>query len=591
MSFLGEIKRRKIFQVAAVYAVVAWLLIQVADVVLPAFSAPDWILQVVIFLLLLGFPVAVVLSWAFDLTPAGVVRDDGKRLPTHSAGHRLEFVLAGLLLVAITWIGFRELNPPVSNTNALLPNSVAVLPFENLSPDADNAYFAAGIHDTVLHELAKIQGVNVIARTSVLPYADGQTPIAVIAARLNVETVMEGTVQYAEDQVRITVQLVDPLTGSHLWSGNYDRDFADVFEIQSEIAERIAMALEAELLPEDQQRLEQRPTESDTAYALYLRARALVPNIGPYLPAEFFTSLNRAVDLDPSFALAHATLAFAYALNIGNWTGDLSMADSEALAREHAGRALTLDNDQGLAYAALAFIDQLYLRFPESQANWNKALDVSRGDEDVLDDGTAFFAVTGQPDRARLLAARKLELNPLDIYADAWLGFGSGNFDSSTANLRENISRNPSVGASGMAQFFLSLYESVRGNYAAARDALELSEELGGTSVGPIWEPVTIYLLGRMGQADAARQRFESFVESADSGNYLDAIPATHWVLASLGIGDEAEALRWLQIVADSPGPYANFIMLANVARNSFADPVLDQPEFAEVRRAIGFPD
>jgi len=591
MSFLGEIKRRKIFQVAAVYAVVAWLLIQVADVVLPAFSAPDWILQVVIFLLLLGFPVAVVLSWAFDLTPGGVVRDDGKRLPTQHAGHRLEFVLAGLLLVAITWIGFRELNPPVSDTTALLPNSVAVLPFENLSPDTDNAYFAAGIHDTVLHELAKIRGVNVIARTSVLPYADGLTPIAEIAARLNVETVMEGTVQYAEDQVRITVQLIDPLTGSHLWSGNYDRDFADVFEIQSEIAERIAMALEAELLPEDQQRLEQRPTESDAAYALYLRARALAPNIGPYLPAEFYAALNRAVDLDPSFALAHATLAFAYALNMGNWTGDLSMADSEALAREHTERALTLDTEQGLAYAALAFLDQLYLRFPEAQTNWDKALEVSRGDEDVLDDGTAFFAVTGQPDRARLLAARKLELNPLDIYAGAWLGFGSGDFDSAAANLRENISRNPSVGANGMAQYFLSLYESVRGNYAAARDALELSEELGGTRLGPIWEPVTIYLLGRMGQADVARQRFESFVESADSGNYLDAIPATHWVLANLGIGDQAEALRWLQIVADNPGPYANFIMLANVARNAFADPVLDQPEFAEARRAIGFPE
>lgn len=142
-----------------------------------------------------------------------------------------------------------------------------------------------------------------------------------------------------------------------------------------------------------------------------------------------------------------------------------------------------------------------------------------------------------------------------------------------------------------MAQFLLSVYESLRGNYAAARDALELSDELGGLGLGPVWEPVTIYILGRMGQADAARRRFESFVESADSGSYLDAIPATQWMLAYIGIGGQAEALRWLQILADSPGPYANFIMLANVARNQLAEPILDQPKFTEARRAIGFPE
>ena len=198
MSLLGEIKRRKVFQVAAVYLVVAWLIMQVVDVVSGPLLLPDLFARIVILVLAIGFPVALVLSWAFDLTPEGVVRDQGAGVAPQTSGRRTEYVFMGLLVIAVGTLLYREFSPSdqalevvtEESRREVLPNSVAVLPFENLSLDPEDAFFATGIHEEVLNQLAKISDMNVIARTSVLRYADGQTPISEIAEALNVETVM-----------------------------------------------------------------------------------------------------------------------------------------------------------------------------------------------------------------------------------------------------------------------------------------------------------------------------------------------------------------------------------------------------------------
>ena len=199
MSFLGEIKRRKVFQVAAVYLVVAWLLIQIVDVVNEPLNLPEWFDTAVIVALAIGFPIAVILAWAFDLTPEGVVRDQGTSATTQSRGRGIEYSLLGLIVVAIGWLFYRtEIGPSEQVVQVVaeepqrevLPNSVAVLPFENLSLDPEDGFFAAGIHDTILKELANIGDMNVISRTSVLQYADGLTSIEQIAEDLRVEAVM-----------------------------------------------------------------------------------------------------------------------------------------------------------------------------------------------------------------------------------------------------------------------------------------------------------------------------------------------------------------------------------------------------------------
>ena len=412
MSFLGEIKRRKVFQVAAVYAVMAWLLIQVADVVLPAFEAPTWILQVVIFLLIIGLPIALVFSWAFDLTRDGVVRDGGRSDSLKTSGRTIEFALIGLLLVAVGWIGFRELNLPDPGTG-VLPNSVAVLPFENLSPDPDNAYFAAGIHDTILGELAKIRDMNVIARSSVLIYADRQTSISQIAAELNVETIMEGTVQYADDKVRITAQLIDPETGSQLWSDTYDRDFSDIFVIQSEIAVRIAIELEAELLPEEREWLATAPTDNMAALgAYYLGKQHLEERTADDLlqSIEYFQS---AVELDSGFAQAYSGLADAYmVLPEYSPSVDYEMVRIESEAAANAAYSLNPRLPEALTSMAWSRLIHEY-DWDGSEQLLRRALDIQRQNLNALHWLSHVLSWRGEKEEALELAERAVVVDPV----------------------------------------------------------------------------------------------------------------------------------------------------------------------------------
>ena len=271
MSFFGELRRRNVLRVGIAYLAAAWVLIQVVDVVVPNLGAPAWIIQALIFSSALGFPLALLLAWFYEFTPEGIkaTAEVAAVEAVKFTGRKLDFAIIGLLVLAV---GVLLVRSPFDDQPVVLPNSVAVLPFANMSPNADDAYFAAGMHNTILNELAKLQNMNVIARPSVLQYADGQTPISEIAEALNVETVMEGSVQYADGRILVTAQLIDPVTSAQLWSDNYDREFADIFDIQADIAMNIANALEAELLPAERERIARAPTDSPAAYALYLSA-------------------------------------------------------------------------------------------------------------------------------------------------------------------------------------------------------------------------------------------------------------------------------------------------------------------------------
>jgi len=335
VSFISELNRRNVFRVAVAYVVVAWLMIEVASVLGPALRLPDWTTTFVAFVLILGFPLALVLSWAYELTSDGMKKTESVPLTesiTRTTGRKLDFVIIGVLVLAVGFMfvdnylpqsgpfAGAEIDPaslqlmpaaPESPTPAapeqpespVLPNSVAVLPLQNLSPDPNNAYFAAGIHEEILNQLAKLSNLNVISRTSVVRYADSGMSIPQIAAELNVQTVMEGSVRYANNRVLVTMQLIDPETDAHLWSDSYNRDLADVFAIQADIAMNVANALRAEFSQAEQARIEAVPTDSPEAYAEYLRARAAVE----YDTA--FGLLDAAIRLDPEFALAYATKA------------------------------------------------------------------------------------------------------------------------------------------------------------------------------------------------------------------------------------------------------------------------------------------
>jgi len=349
-SFFRELKQRKVYRVAVGYAVVAWLVVQISATVIPAYHAPEWILPLVITAVALGFPVALVLAWVFDIKGGAIKKAPESTVATLSrANRRRVWLLAavGLIMSALAiggywlWHPWRKavLQPPPATMPAILEKSVAVLPFENLSSDPDNAYFADGIEEEIRTRLARIADLKVISRNSTQRYQSKPGNLAEIAKQLGVAHILEGSVQKAADQVRVNVQLVNVQTDSQLWAETYDRKLNDIFSVESEIAKRIAESLQAKLTGREEQALAAKPTNNSEAYDTYLRGLAfearsnysgdaLLKAIGLY---------ERAVQLDPNFALAWARLSGANAL-LYFTRGDTTAArrDAAKVALENA---------------------------------------------------------------------------------------------------------------------------------------------------------------------------------------------------------------------------------------------------------------
>src|SRR5438093_4339457 len=351
-SFFRELKQRKVYRVAVGYAVVAWLVVQISATVIPAYHAPEWILPLLITAIALGFPVALVLAWAFDIKGGAIKKAPESTIATISgANKRRVWLLAALgLIISALAIGAYWLRHPwpkavTASQSApatmpeILEKSVAVLPFENLSSDPDNAYFADGIEEEIRTRLARIADLKVISRNSTQRYQSKRGNLAEIAKQLRVAHILEGSVQKAADQVRVNVQLVNVQTDSQLWAETYDRKLNDIFSVESEIAKRIEESLQAKLTGREEQALAAKPTNNPEAYAAYLRglvfegrsnysSDALLKAIGLY---------ERAVQLDPKFTLAWARLSGANALLYFN-RNDTTVArrDAAKVALENA---------------------------------------------------------------------------------------------------------------------------------------------------------------------------------------------------------------------------------------------------------------
>lgn len=321
-SLFVELRRRQVYRVAVAYAVVGWLLIEIATQVFPVFHMPDWAAQLVVLLIVIGFPIAVLLAWAFEMTPEGVRRTQSADSPQarppeqrRHVGRKLDFVIIAVLAIAVAGLTWRQFGPHASAPNKLataagIGKSIAVLPFENLSSDKNNAYFADGIQDEILTSLAKIRELKVISRTSTRSYGSQPDNVPQIARELGVATILEGSVQRAGNRVRVNVQLIEAATDSHLWAETYDRSLDDVFAVQSEVAQKIARSLRATLTRNEREALAHKPTTNTEAYTAYLRGRALneISSYDRASTAELLATYRRAVELDPGFALAWAEL-------------------------------------------------------------------------------------------------------------------------------------------------------------------------------------------------------------------------------------------------------------------------------------------
>ena len=378
-SFFDELKRRKVYRVAAAYVVVGWLLIQAASILFPTFEAPAWVMKVFVTAIVLGFPVALVLAWAFDLTPEGIKPSDdagGSSSASAAVGRKGTAVIAvaAVLAAGLLVYEFMHTRRPASAgpsapaaTASAIDKSVAVLPFENLSSDKENAFFAQGVQDEILTTLSRISGLRVISRTSTAHYSSAPENLPEIARQLRVSHVLEGSVQRSGDLVHINVQLIEADNDAHLWAQSYDRQLNDIFGVEAEVAKSIAESLQATLSPQEKSRVETKATNNPDAYVLYLRGRSYQTRPDNLL-RDFDSAAQlyqQAIALDPNFALAHARLS-AVTSTIYHWFEPTESRKQKA--RAEAYEALRLQPELGEAHLALG----LYFYYEE--ADYDSAL-------------------------------------------------------------------------------------------------------------------------------------------------------------------------------------------------------------------------
>ncbi len=360
-SLFTELRRRNVFKVGAAYAIVAWLLIEVSSVLLPTFNAPEWIMQVFTLFVILGFPVALLLAWAYEITPEGIKADSDvpRDNITPATGQRLNYAIVGLLVLAVG-VMFLDNYVLEEDSEADVRGddrpSIAVLPLDNLSPDPENAFFADGIHGDLLTQLSKIGSLKVISRTSVMTYRNSPKNMREIGEELGVATILEGDVRRAGDTVRINVQLIDAETDEHLWAETYDRELTaeNIFAIQSEMAISIAEALQTVLTPQEMAQLNELPTQNTRAYDFFLSGNEYFRRgDSPTFISLSVLMYERAVEEDPQFALALASLSRAHSRMF--WYGIDRTDYRRSTAEATVQRALELAPELPEAHLAMGY--------------------------------------------------------------------------------------------------------------------------------------------------------------------------------------------------------------------------------------------
>jgi adenylate cyclase len=407
-NFFSELKRRKVFKVGAAYLIVAWLAVQAASIGFPAFDAPPWALRIFILIALLGFPITVVMAWVFDITPEGVKLDVGA-----SGGKGLFAVAALLIVLALGWYfygqpSFRK--GDVATPSIADPNSIAVLPFANISGKADQDYFSDGMTEELLNVLAKVPQLKVVARTSVFEFKGKGGDVREIGRKLGVSNIVEGSVRRDREQVRVTAQLVRVADGFHIWSETYDRKLEGVFALQDEIAKRIGAALKLSLgfSPPVAARA---PIDPE-AYDEYLKGRALLRQRRD-LPSAI-AHLKAAVAKAPEFAAAWSSLSLTYEVSFWYTERMTAAFQADLLAGESAAaeRAAALESDAATTEHALGNVARAQFHYADAERHYLRAMQIDPGYPDVRRDYAELLYEVGRLEDSLVAARQLVKLDP-----------------------------------------------------------------------------------------------------------------------------------------------------------------------------------
>ena len=591
--FLTELKRRKVYRVALVYSAVGWALLEMADVVLPRLGLPDWSVNLVLAIVLLGFPLALVFAWIFDLSPQGVVRTPPISPEVHhrfSITRIVEFVLIGVLVVTVGGLYVERLSlqkrliepEPAVQEKPAVPNpeqyrAIAVLPFADMSEMGNQAWFAEGIAEELLIALSQIEQLSVMARTSSFAFKDTDKTVAEIADILGVQAVLEGSVRRSGDRVRISAQLVDATSGYHIWSGSYEREFSDIFQLQDELARSVVQALRIQFGVGTAGVLVAEQTSTLEAYNALIRGRALLNWGSPENITQSISYFEKAVAADPEYALAWGFLAWARSSTVF-WQGTSKPASQSTIVAYE--RALELDPEQSEALAAKAWMTELL------HWDWEKANELYLRAMASRENTTAMYAygmyylgaIDRLSDSIRMLRLVE-QRDPLHSGYKATLAYFlliNGDGEAAIRKAREAIQLNPRHIFAHIALF--DTYNT-DGNLSAAQAVLQnLPDSL---SEDPRLSLRSALLDVAQGNFDSARQTYRRILDDPSrQGLILFAQLAL-----SLGETDQAiDAMEW-EVEQHS----WNSLFIRVLFRRN--DVVKDNPRYLALLKRIGLDD
>ena len=580
-NFFAELKRRNVYKVAIAYAVIAWLLIQAGSILFPTFEAPGWVMKVFVTVVAAGFVIALIVAWAFEMTPQGMKRTEDlapdEFIPQWSKRKFLALIVT-LAVVAAGLLAFQVWRTQRASPAAIAPEkSIAVLPFENRSEDKANAYFADGVQDEILTRLSKIADLKVASRTSTQHYKSMPENLAEIAKQLGVAHILEGSVQKSGDAVRVNVQLIKAANDSQVWAETFDRKLTDIFSVESDVAKAIADQLRAHITRREEQVIAAKPTKNIEAYDAYLRGRYFWNKRTSDGIKHAIEHFQQSIERDPDFALGHAGLADSYiALTFYNFAAP---HETMPKAKESAIKALALDDPLAEAHASLAHILMNY------DWNWSAAeKEFKRSIELKPDYATAhqwyaihYLTATGRFEEAVQEMKRALELEPASLVMNTFMGatlYYAGRYDEAIDQCRRTIEMDPNF---AVAHWHLGLAYEQKQVLDAATEEFKKAISLSGGS------PLMKAALGR------AYAKSQKKHEANDMLNELNELSKQQYVSAYevatiyVALGNNEQAF---QLLEQAYGEHSFHLVYLNVSPQF--KPVRSDRRFQDLVQRIG---
>ncbi|HEY5776822.1 MAG TPA: tetratricopeptide repeat protein [Xanthomonadales bacterium] len=592
MSLFNELKRRNVFKVAIAYIVVAWLVMQVADVVLNNITAPDWVFKVLMLFLAMGLPFAVIFAWAFEMTPEGLKREsevDRSQSITHVTSRKLNNLITGALVLALAYFAYdkfvlsadrnaalveattqavSENSGSVAQVPAKAENSIAVLPFVNMSSDAEQEYFSDGLSEELLNLLAKIPELKVASRSSAFQFKGEKFDLKDVAQKLDVAHVLEGSVRKAGNQVRITAQLIKAEDGYHMWSETYDRSLDNIFAIQDEIAAAVVEALKIELLGE----APKAKVVDPEAYALWLKGRYVYAKWGKENFEKAIEAFNQALMIDPDYVDAWASLSVAYLTQ--TTSGYRNRDEGLVLARAAIDKALLLNPDLPTVLARLSLIQSIFeWDWQSAETTIQKALALAPEDPRVLGAAGNLFSATGPLEKALDYYQQTLKVEPLDLVTLYNVGdvlFRQGRLEEAKSAYRRLLELNPEDWGTH-TQLAIILLKQERLDEAWAELELEVDpqqQEIGRMLVLPA-----------LGREVEAQQKLDIFIQENQSWAAYPIATIYAWH------GDSEAAFTWLERAYQQHDS-----LMSTIAFDPLLTSLHGDPRWAELLDRLGLP-